>query len=816
MKSASALWLRSMFVLRLGMACALPVAALAGCGSSETGTDAPSTPHDDPDPEPDPEPEPEPDPDPEPEPDPDPEPDPEPEPDPDPDPNTVDGDGDGYAPQDGDCDDEDAAVNPGATELCSDGIDNDCDGGSDATEPDDDGDGVSMWDGDCDDDNGAIHPGAVELCSDGVDNDCDGGSDATEPDDDGDGKSVCAGDCNDADAAVHPGATELCSDGIDNDCDGGSDATEPDDDGDGFSVCTGDCNDAASAVNPGAAELCADGIDNDCDGTMDADEPDGDGDGFKLCGGDCNDADGAVHPGAPELCSDGIDNDCDGAMDAEEPDADGDGVTVCGGDCNDAVKTVHPGATEVCENSVDDDCNGVVDTDCPECDLAALHPSSEGCEFFAYDANNDPPEGYDAKQYALVATNAGAKSANLKVQTRGSEGWTDVWTGTMTPGATETVNLADRHINYSGILPSGAYRVVSDQPISVRQFQPLAPNSFTSDASLLLPVVSYDTEYVVAGWGEPSYGNGQIAIIAAEDGTQVRLTGSTAVQAGGSVPAIAAGVPTDLPVLKAGDFIQLEMPANTPAGTRIVSNKPVAVFSANWCANIPTQVCCCDHIEEQLFGVSRFGYEYVAARMPVRNLNGSTPEQTYWQIVAHEPNTQVSFTASAGVTGLPTSPQTLAAGGVLTFGVSGTTAAPGDFIVRSDRPIMLMSFMTSSANTNAPSASAGDPAMLLMPATSQLLKRYLLSNPTVWPQARAIVYRPIGSTVTLDGVEVASAKFTSIGPAEQATWEVARLDVGTGTHVLEGTEPFGAAAVGVATYDSYAYPAGMKLAPRAP
>ncbi len=38
------------------------------------------------------------------------------------------GDGDGFAPVDGDCDDTSAAVNPGAEEVCDDGLDNDCNG----------------------------------------------------------------------------------------------------------------------------------------------------------------------------------------------------------------------------------------------------------------------------------------------------------------------------------------------------------------------------------------------------------------------------------------------------------------------------------------------------------------------------------------------------------------------------------------------------------------------------------------------------------------------------------------------------------------
>jgi len=128
--------------------------------------------------------------------------------------------GAGTADQAGDCDDTDAAVSPGATEVWYDGIDQDCSGGSDHDADGDGQDAVGSGGEDCDDTDPGTHVGAAEVFYDGIDQDC-GVLDDTDPD--GDGWLAPAGggeDCDDLDALVNPGQTEICDNAKDDDCDG--------------------------------------------------------------------------------------------------------------------------------------------------------------------------------------------------------------------------------------------------------------------------------------------------------------------------------------------------------------------------------------------------------------------------------------------------------------------------------------------------------------------------------------------------------------------------------------------------------------------
>jgi hypothetical protein len=277
----------------------------------------------------------------------------------------------GYTTLRGDCDDTDATIKPGATEVC-DAVDNDCDGSINEgllhegpLNPKQDGIcsgsqqscNATTTDWYVDYSGGILieYEGDSEESCDLLDNDCDGTIDEDvktsyyyDGDRDGIGRQSASykdcspmgfydateyGDCDDSVASC----TTDCTTQLYNDSDG-----------DGFGTTavthracdapasyinvTGDCNDNEVSINPNASETC-DGLDNDCSGSVDdgwesyperSSQPNTNQEGvcsgsLKQCENgswvDWYDIQNIPDYQSSEYAQDGLDNDCDGITD---------------------------------------------------------------------------------------------------------------------------------------------------------------------------------------------------------------------------------------------------------------------------------------------------------------------------------------------------------------------------------------------------------------------------------------------------------------------------------------------------------------------
>ncbi len=333
-----------------------------------------------------------------------------------------------------------AEVFPSATEIFYDGIDQNCDNADDFDQDGDGFPSEEWQDRsgnvgtDCVDsvdsenyrDFGVlpedINPTATDIWYDGVDQDCMGNNDfdqdvdnynidmidcsgveASSCDFDGDGVDdfVGGGDCNDSDSSISLEAEEGVADGVDQNCDG-LELCYEDLDGDSFgsnvedlfpdlscttlgtSTSSSDCNDdPVSGVNiyPNAAEVVIDGIDQDCDGG-DLCYVDSDGDGLGSTGtvgsldldcidlgestniDDCNDGDSSIGIllWYPDNDSDNFgDMNATAVIDCTQPADHVNDNTDCDDDPS-TGPTIFPGAVEICDG-LDLSCNGSVPAD---------------------------------------------------------------------------------------------------------------------------------------------------------------------------------------------------------------------------------------------------------------------------------------------------------------------------------------------------------------------------------------------------------------------------------------------------------------------
>jgi hypothetical protein len=480
------------------------------------------------------------------------------------------------------------------------------------------------------------------------------------------------------------------------------------------------------------------------------------------------------------------------------------------------------------------------------CEVVAGSASNVGCEFWAVDldqqdAYNDPASA----PWGVVLSNAGQTEANVTIELNEAPVGQPLQLKVVTqvsvkPNDLQKIVLPTRELD-CGVKPndykspgtclsSRAYRITSSAPIIVYQFN-VFTNSFSNDASLLLPTNALGRIHRVIGWvaGHPVPINfpgvglivdrSFVTVVGTKPGTNVTIRPTWRIK--GNAPIPAAKVGEDITVtIGPFDVLNVETDDATMkddmktvadlSGTIVLASEPVAVFSGVETTQAPAGVvdvptysgwstsdtCCLDHLEDQMFPVESIGKNYVITRSPIRSTSGfREPDVLRFMGVAE---------TAVVTTNLPAPYDSF----TIQPGEIKTTWAQYDVVVTSDKPVMVGQILISNQYVDGP--YIGDPSLTVYPPVEQYRTEYVILTPQ-WAQSWVVIAAEVGASVTLDGATTTGCIIEQAGTLNGVTYESRRCQLQEGVHRLSGDKPFGIVAYGYGSAGSYAFAGGADV-----
>jgi len=506
------------------------------------------------------------------------------------------------------------------------------------------------------------------------------------------------------------------------------------------------------------------------------------------------------------------------------------------------------------------------------CGAAESSRSNIGCEYWPVPlANSGDWEGrYD---FRVVVANPGSSPANVRV----FRGTTMTASATVPAGGVDDIVLPwiagvndgiDGEDDTSFGMANGAYRLLSDTPVVVAQFNPFeydngmtvpdpsdpfgAPvpdYSFSNDASLLLPAHSFTGDYIAASFyplsivdvvNDPLFGPmrtpgtipGYIAVVGVtpEPTTvQIAVSAPVAADSGGRFGATSRGGSISFTINR-GEVVHVvtQPPPDCSTGRPGYSEDSLCAPDDPFC---DAARGFCQEAEYDLTGsrvqanhpIAVFGGHACAyvphdAQACDHLENQMPPLQTWGTGYVSGPmgdlggtiQNIVRVTAAFDGTSVTVDPPQ---GGVSTVtlgtGQWEEFTATSPFRVSSDQAIMVTQYLVGQFATE-PESARGDPAMVVLPPEEQFRDDYTFVTPTSYNastegQSYLLVTRPTGLEINLDGSAV-NPSWTTVGDRE-----VGIVEVSGGTHSMTAAQPFGVIVYGMGQFTSYAYPAGLDL-----
>ena len=382
------------------------------------------------------------------------------------------------------------------------------------------------------------------------------------------------------------------------------------------------------------------------------------------------------------------------------------------------------------------------------------------------------------------------------------------------------------------------------------------------DAFTVFPCQEYNTivnnryEYIVMGAPVNTVlvptRNNSILIVGCQSGTDVTLTPTVQLNTiSGSVPDNLGGSQTPRPEdpLTITGLNQLtSLILNTvddPTGTRIVSTKPIAVFTGHECANVPDgATLSCDHLVEQVPPQLTWGTRFFTVPV-VGRYSGDK-----YRVATTTPNTQFNVTCRTLTDTVPTMNNfTIAFNDVTISGFQsfntniGTTSGNRDLrkddlqwcCIESNNPVQVMQYAFGEtadfALKDADRQTFGDPFMTIIPPVVQYLNDYVLPTQDVLSESPFLVGYTIavpqseffnspaqdGSSIEVNGVAIVPDEgwVELYCSNNEICGYAARVeDAPRGVISIRHTNPSAAISAwvyGIAGAISFAYTAGFKL-----
>jgi hypothetical protein len=378
-------------------------------------------------------------------------------------------------------------------------------------------------------------------------------------------------------------------------------------------------------------------------------------------------------------------------------------------------------------------------------------------------------------------------------------------------------------------VPGGAFHLTSTVPVTVYQFNPLefkgeggppgkdwsgceqcwpGCNSYTNDASLLLPSTALTGSYVVTAQSgidtEEIRSPGYVIITGLHPSTHVDVKVGPAgvIRAGGGIAGAGPDEVTSFDIDRGEVVVLLGTPGTDLGGTLVRADLPVQVMTGVPHIYLPFDRQSSDHIEEVVFPVETLGSRYMVAR-PTGPRGDAVPHSV--RIFGVSDATQLSYPgpAPAGA------PSTIARGQVVDLGMVDT-----DFEIVGDTPFQLATYQLGQTIVDPSFDGRGDPSQSAVAALEQFRDKYVFLAPDDYDVSYADVVMPMGAQVTVDGQPITAA----VVPIASG-YGIARIELGPGedgAHLLEADTEVGLQVMGYGYATSYQYPGGLNLMGIAP